>query len=135
MHIAYKYLAEKEKIVIMGFTWNVNWPFSFCFFFLSFVIFFVYFYSFFFVCVCEFFLCYCFNCVLIKKKLSRSKDTEIQAKYNQLAGHVEEDEMLWGYTPTRFEKNRSTAIHVTMVLAYYVIVTVGLGKETTKEGK
>ena len=57
-----------------------------------------------------------------------SKDTEAHTKYAQLVENDnEEDAMLWGYTPTRFEKNRSTAIHATMVLAYYLIVTVGLG--------
>eukprot|EP00026_Physarum_polycephalum_P008447 Phypoly_transcript_08533.p1 GENE.Phypoly_transcript_08533~~Phypoly_transcript_08533.p1 ORF type:complete len:473 (+),score=50.52 Phypoly_transcript_08533:67-1485(+) len=56
-----------------------------------------------------------------------SRNTEIHTKYTQLAGNdVEGDEMLWGYTPTRFERNRSTIIHVTMVLLYYLIVTVGL---------
>lgn len=55
-----------------------------------------------------------------------SKNTDLQAKYNELCGNVEEDQMLWGYTPSRFEKNRSTALHVIMVLAYYIVVTVGL---------
>jgi len=55
-----------------------------------------------------------------------SRNTEIRTKFTQLAGDTEDDDMLWGYTPTRFEKNRSTVIHITMVIAYYLIVTIGL---------